>query len=102
MPKLGHRAVSVVRHCFDQYRNTIRPIPLVCDFVIGDALELAGTTLDRAVDGVVGHIQPLGIAHSLAKTRVRINIAAAARSSGDRDLPNELSKDFAPFGIESA
>lgn len=102
MTKLGYCSIAVVGHCLYQHRNAVWSVSLVCDFVIGDALKLTGTTLDRAVDGVIGHIQSFRVVYGLAKTCVRVDVAAAPGSSGHCDLPDELRKDLAAFGIESA
>ena len=55
VPHVGDGARRIVGECSDHHRDAARTVALVRDFLIVDALELARTFLDRALDVVLRH-----------------------------------------------
>src|SRR5206468_1462703 len=91
---VGHGAVAVVGEHLDEDRDATRPVGLVGDLLVGDALELARALLDGALDVVGRHAVLARRGDRGAQPRVRVDVAAA-QARRDRDLLDELGEELA-------
>ena len=96
---LGHRAVAVVGHPFDEVERAAGPGSLVEDLLVGGPFDFTRAALDGARDGVVGHRSRLGVGDRLAQPRIAGKIAAA-HTRGHGQLFDELGEDLAALGVE--
>src|SRR3989344_1220863 len=97
MTHLAHGARAVIGLALDNHRGTARTVALVTDFFVARALEFAGTALDRAFDGVLGHVGVERLVHHRAQTRIELGVAASTRSDGD--LTDNLGEELAALGV---
>src|SRR5256885_10045470 len=107
-------AIRVVGGRFDEEGRAAGPVRLVGDFLVRDALELARSLLDGALDVVERHILGLSGVDGGAEPGVAPGIAAALLG-GDRDFADQLSEqraaplvgdgllplDLLPFAVRS-
>src|SRR5947209_649672 len=100
MANFRHSAVTVIGHRLDHDRDAVWAVALIHDLVVIRTLALAHAALYRSVNGVIGHVLRFGVTDRLAKTGIRIGIAAAASFGGDGDLLDHLRKDLATLSIE--
>src|SRR3546814_19830631 len=54
---VGHGAHLVVGQAVDDHRHAARRVALVAALLVLDALQPAGRLLQRALDGVLGHVE---------------------------------------------
>jgi hypothetical protein len=101
LAELGRGAHLVVGHDLDQDGDATRTIGLVGDLLVGDAGELTGTLLDRALDVVGRHVESLGRADGGTQARVPVRIAAAIPGR-DGDFLDDPRESRAPLGIGRA
>ena len=102
MTDLSDRAVAIVGHCLDHYRDTVRPVAFIRHLIVVRSLALAHAAFDRAIDRVVRHVRAFGIRDRFTKSRVRVDIAAPAGAGCDGDLFDHLREDLAALGVERA
>src|SRR3546814_13846859 len=71
---------------------------LVADLLVLDALQLAGRLLQRALDGVLGHVDRQALVDRRAQARVvgRLGAALAGRAG---DFADDLGEDLAATGV---
>src|SRR6185369_15498813 len=66
---------------------------LVVELLVRHALEIAGPLLDRALDGVVRHVDRAPLVDRGAQARVAVDVAATD-AGRDRDLLDDLRPDL--------
>ena len=94
VPDLGARAVPIVGEHLDEQSHPAGRVALIGDRLVVVGPGLAGATLDRAVDRVVGHLGALGFGDRGSERRVRIDVSASS-SSRNLDLAGELREKLA-------
>lgn len=87
MPDLGDRSRRIVAQGGNENGDAPRTISLVLDLSIGDALEIARSFLDGALDVLLGHRLGFRRVDRRAQTRIPGRIAASDLG-GHRDLTN--------------
>jgi hypothetical protein len=98
VPDVGDGARLVVGQAIDDHRGAADPVTFVADLDVLDAFELAGSFLDRVVDLVPGHVDPLALVDRQAQTRVERGVAAA-HLGGYGDFLGDLGKGCAALFI---
>src|SRR3546814_68002 len=71
---------------------------LVADLLVLDALQLAGGLLQRALDGVLGHVDRQALVDRRAQARV-VGRLGAALAGRDGDFADDLGEDLAVPGV---
>jgi len=95
---LGDGAGGIVAQRGDQDRDAARTVTFVRHLDVVDALELARSFLDRALDVLLGHRSGLGRIDRCSEPRVMRGIAPG-KLRGHRDLANELGELRSALGV---
>ncbi len=83
VPHLGNRAHAVVGQRVDHQRRAGDAIPFVANFLVSDALELAGSALDCPGEFVLGDVAEARLFKRQAQARIHPRVGAAiARRHG--------------------
>jgi hypothetical protein len=98
MAHVGHRARPVVGHAVDDHRSAADAVALVADLLIAHPLEVARPALDRALDGVLGHVVPGRLVDGEPQPGVHRRVAAA-KARGDRDFLDQAGEDLAALRV---
>jgi len=85
VPEVGHCAIAVFGHAFDDYSHAVGAITFVHDlFVYVAIFAVAGAALDGAFDVIFRHVLSASFFNSNAEPGVAVRVAAAfARSHND-------------------
>src|SRR3546814_3251070 len=95
---VGHGAHLVVGQAVDDHRHAARRVALVADLLVLDALQLAGGFLQRALDGVLGHVDRQALVDRRAQARA-VGRLGAALAGRDGDFADDLGEDLAALGV---
>ena len=99
--ELGDGAVAVVGEGLDEDGDAARAVALERDLLESVRVAAAGAALDRALDGVGGHVLVAGLVDGEAEAGVHGGVAAAF-ARGDGDLAREPGEDLAALGVIAA
>src|SRR3546814_4325187 len=88
---VGHGAHLVVGQAVYDHRHAARRVALVADLLVLDALQLAGGLLQRALDGVLGHVDRQALVDRRAQARV-VGRLGAALAGRDGDFADDLGE----------
>src|SRR5690242_7063983 len=91
MAHVGDAALAVVGDAIHDHRHAARRVAFVTHFLVSDAFEFAGRLLDRALDGVLGHVGVERLVYRGAQARVAGRIAATG-ARGHADLARQLGE----------
>src|SRR3546814_7953873 len=102
---VGHGAHLVVGQAVDDHRHAARRVALVADLLVLDALQLAGGLLQRALDGVLGHVDRQALVDRRAQARVvgRLGAALAGRDRSEEhtsELQSLMRISYAVFCLK--
>src|SRR5581483_9746859 len=96
-------AVAVVGQALDEQRHPARPVPLVGDLlVLGAALELTRSALDRALDVLNRNREAPGLLDRGGERHVGLGVAAPALAGRHLHGPKQLGELVAALGVEGA
>ena len=98
MAHLGNGTIAVVGNAVHHHRNTTGPVALVARLLKILTVLRTRTALDRAFNGVLGHVATKCLVNRQPQTRVagRVRITHLCRHG---DLADQLGKQLATLGI---
>ena len=92
VPHFGDGAHAVIGHRVDHQRRAADAIALIANLFVSDALQLAGATLNRASELVLGHVAEPRFFEREAQARIHRRIGTAV-ACGNGDFTNDLGPE---------
>ena len=92
------RPIPIIRHGLDQQSGSTGTVPFQRQFLIVDARQFSGASLNGAFNGLGRHVGVFGFGHGSPQARIRIGVST--RTGGHGEFAEELGKQLSPFGID--
>src|SRR6056297_1308559 len=100
MADLGHRAIAIVGHRFDQHGYAAGSIAFIGDFLDIVTVAGAGTSCDSPIHGVPGHIGTKRLVHRRSEPRI-VLWQRPTLPGGDHEFADQLGEHLSALGVLS-